>query len=274
MEMIDPTEVVKVKTHGKESATDALIRQEKLKSVQVDPNFSEISVLPTMYKFYPNKIYARSLNVIEVKKLTSITPENAETIATDILSKATRGVNVNDIFLVDKFYILLYLRAITFSNPNYSVEFDCPICKHEKSRFHFSVSDLTVEYLGDDFDLNTVTKLSNGDELTFKFLNVLDQLEMNNYKVVAAKSLDVDDELLHIACSINTINGEYRPVGDRLNYMIDGSITAEDFSDITSRIHDFAIGVNPVMNAKCKECGGVSEILIPFRDAFFLPKKD
>ncbi len=253
-----------------------IINDLKRESVSVDPNYWLVDTIPTKYKFYPEgtKIYARSLNVMEVKKLTSINSSNSEVIVNDILKRAIKGISIDEIFLVDKFYLLLYLRASTFRNPEYVVDFDCNICEKKDAKFHFNLENLNVDFVKDDVDYKKKIKLTSGDEISFRFLKISDQNEMNSFKTKYEQSFgnSIDEEMIHVACSLDMINGEKKSLYHRFVY-VTTAITAEDFADIASVIRIYSVGVNPVMRVTCGSCGGVSEILIPFRDTFFLPER-
>ncbi len=241
-----------------------------------DINYWDIDDIPTGYKLYPEgtKIVARPLKVLEVKKLTGLNDYNADTVVNDILRKSVRGIDVNEIYSADKMYMLLWLRANSFRDNRYVVGYMCDECQEESS-YHFDINNVDVDYLSDEYDPNKIIKLSNGDEITIKLLQIKDEVGISSfnkkYTDIFKKSGDgIDDELLAISFMINTINGVAIDAVKRYNYLLE--MCAEDFSQLTSALAKTSVGVRPYITSTCDKCGGESQIGITFHPDFFLPR--
>lgn len=240
-------------------------------------NYWEIKGLPTRYKLYPpnTTIEARPLKVIEVKKLASINESNADYVINDIIKRCVRVsgiINTGELFLADKLFIIFWLRGVTYRDSSYKVDFTCAKCKN-KSKYHFKLDALNVDYLSDDYDPDKTLTLSNADNVKLRFLKIKDEFEIERFIEINQKTLgEIDSELLGLACMITDINGDTtKTLAEKYNYVLD--ITAEDLSDISSYTSEYDIGVDSTMSVECAECGGVAPLGVRFYPDFFLPKR-
>ena len=239
-------------------------------------NYWDVDNIPTKYKLYPDgtKLKARALKVLEVKKLTSMTEDNADSIVNDILRKCVRGIDVNEIYIADKMYLLLWLRANSFRDNHYNVEFECELC-HNDSTYHFTIENVEIDYISDDYDINEELILNNGDKLTLKLLQIKDEIGISSFynrysNIFNNSSDDIDDELLTISFMIKTVNGYEMDPLNKYNYVLDMDPT--NFSLLTTKLMDANVGIKPYMNVKCNKCGGESQLGLTFHPDFFLPK--
>ncbi|MFW6219518.1 MAG: hypothetical protein ACOC33_01490 [bacterium] len=240
---------------------------------KLDGNYHEIKDLPSKGKLYPKGtiIQARPLKVIEVKKLSSINEDNADDIVNDILRRTVIGINVNDILLSDKLYIVFWLRANTYRDSSYKVGFSCDKCESE-SNYHFELNSLSINYIKDDFDPNVpITLAVSKDELEMRFLTIGEERELYNFMENYKRTIkDIDVELLGLAFMTKSINGEEHDVMSRYKYIL--NMDPRDYSQVSTYVSDNAFGIDPWINAKCEKCGGESQIGITFREDFFIPK--
>lgn len=250
-----------------------------LENKKVDnANYWEIKGLPTRNRLYqPNTLVeARPLKVIEVKKLASINETNADYVINDIIRRCVRVnggmIDVGELFLADKLFIIFWLRGTTYRDSSYTVEFDCPKCG-KKSKYHFEIKNLEVSYLKDDYDPNKIFELENGDAIKLRFLKIKDELEIERFVEINQKLLgEIDTELLALASMITEINGNTAlTLAEKYNYVLD--ISPGDLSYLTTYLEEYGIGIEPTMNIECRECGGVVPMGVTFRPDFFLPKR-
>jgi hypothetical protein len=266
VKMVDPE--VQAKIYAEE-----LLKQVKADTVKEIPdsdNFWHVKDLVTKYRLYPEgtEIWARPLKVLEVKKLASLTESNADFILNEILKKATRGLSIDEMYVADKIYLTLFLRANTFRDSSYVVKYNCPKCQKESS-YHFGLDMLKINYLSDDYDPTAEYPINNGDVISIRFLKVKDDIEADRFREGLGSTAELDDELLSMACMIATINGHVVPLHQKYLYLTE--IDAESFVDITSHIEKYSIGVDPVMNVVCSDCGGTAPMGISFHPSFFVP---
>lgn len=238
-----------------------------------EPNYWEIKDLPSKGKLYPKntKIMGRSLKVIEVKKLSSMTEDNADAVLNDVLRRSIKGIEIEDLLVSDKLYVIFWLRANTYREPGYTVDYKCSLCNQDSS-YEFSLDNLQVQYLPDDFTPEKLTvEMKNEDTLEFRMPTVADERKMNKFKISYSSILkEIDDELISYSIMINRINGKEVDILEKYNYLLD--LSPADYSYLTTKIGKFDCGIKPLLEVKCKKCGGIGPVGISFREDFFLPK--
>jgi len=240
-----------------------------------DANYWEIDNLPTKGLLYGDvKIMARPLKVMEVKKLTSLNDDNAESVINDVLRRTVRGIDINELYSADKMYILLWLRANSFRDNRYVVDYVCDKCGKD-AEYHFDINMVGVDYIDDDNNGERILTLSNGDVLVTKMLQIKDEISLSNFSTKFGKLFEtdedgIDDELLMISYMIKSINSEDVDAVSKYNYVL--GMTAEDFSTLTTALGDNVVGIKPYIDVECDKCGGTSQLGITFQPDFFLPK--
>ena len=135
------------------------------------------------------------------------------------------------------------------------------------------MSNLTINNLKDEYDPSKIITLESGDQITMRFLKIRDELSFERFKELNENTFEeIDDELLGLACMINTINGKPNDnMLEKYNYVLN-SLTPGDFSVLSTYVEENAIGIDPVMNVTCLKCGGNAPMGVTFRPDFFLPK--
>ena len=134
--MENPDEKTKEKVNEKLPEENQIIAKENpgVEPAQEAPmGFFPIVDLPSRYKLYPKgtKIFGRPLRVLEVKQLSQMGEDNSGTVINSVLKSATVGFNVNELLVSDKVYILFWLRANTYRDSGYRVDFECLKCGKE-----------------------------------------------------------------------------------------------------------------------------------------------
>jgi len=250
------------------------IQQESKAFTAVDnSNYWDITGLPTGGLLYPagTKIMGRPLKVLEVKKLTSINEYNAESVITEILRKCVKGIPVDEIYLNDKIYILFWLRANSYRNNSYVVDFECPKCEKE-STYHFDVNSIQIKKV-ENFEKNII--LESKDHISLKFLQIKDEKDIGNFReryeqMIVKSGNEVDEELVGMAYMIDTINGKALSPLDKYNYVL--NLDPQDFSCLLTHVENNTASVKPYMNVSCNLCGGETQLGLSFRPDFFLPR--
>jgi hypothetical protein len=234
-------------------------------------NYWPIKGLPSKYKLYPEgtKIEGRPLKVLEVKKISSINESNADFIINDVLRRTIKGIDIDNLLVADKIFIILWLRSNTYRDSGYVVDFKCPRCEKE-SNYHFELDNLETKYLADSYDPNKILTMPSGNKISLKFLTIGDELYLDRFKEMNSQVIGgIDAELLSLARMITSINGEEKSLIEKYHYIVD--MDPGDFSYIGSYIEKFGMGIQPYMNIKCNDCGGTSPMGISFRSDFFVP---
>jgi len=258
-----------------EKEVKEIVKEEpKVVANEAPMGFYPIKDLPSRYKLYPEGtiIYGRPLKVLEVKQLGQMTEDNSNSVINGVLRTATKGLNISDLLVADKVYILFWLRANTYKDSGYRVDFDCLKCGQD-SNYAFSLESLDVIYL-DKFDEYIPNNLPiSKDEVILKFQTVRDTNEVDDLllKTMGNPLEKYDEDLLATASTILSINGEEnKSLKQRYNYLV--SLDSGDFTVIENNTNLPEIGVSTVINVKCGKCGETSIAGLSFRSEFFIPK--
>jgi hypothetical protein len=234
--------------------------------------FCTIDSLPSRNKFYPlgTEIKGRPLKLIELKKISTMTEENSDSVILDILRKSIRGVPVENIMSGDKLYLIFWLRANTYREPGYSVDFECDLCKQESS-YDFNLNNLQVKYLDFEFSEDKLNfALSNEDVIEFHVPTIMDEKTINKFKITYASVLkDINSEFVDFSVMIDKINGESLEILEKYDYIT--NLSAKLYSQLKSKIKKWEFGIKPIMNVTCNKCGGSAQIGITFHEDFFIP---
>tara|TARA_R110001592_G_scaffold362233_3_gene675461 strand:+ start:6658 stop:7554 length:897 start_codon:yes stop_codon:yes gene_type:complete len=242
-------------------------------NTKTDGNYWPIEDLPSKFLLYPEgtKIYARPLKVLEVKMLSSLTNDNFHYVITEVLKKAVDGIDVENLLVADKLYIIFWLRANTYKNSGYTVDFDCTLCE-TSSKYEFEINNLDIIDIKDDYQKDkTVVLPINKDSLTTRQLFIRDENTVKNFLNRNKRSLqNYDEDILILANLVDTINGKSISLMEKYNYLI--NLEPIDYGKIESYINHYDMGISPLMNVECKNCGGTAPVAVGFHPEFFVPK--
>lgn len=237
-------------------------------------NVWKIESIPSNFKGYTSKnIFGRPLTVKEIKQLASLSPSNADYVINQVIRSAIKGIEIEDIYLEDKLYIVYWLRAQTYRSPNFVL--DDTKCDHCQApmRVEFSIEDLSVQEAREDFKGYLEVALEDGRVVRLDFMRIRDELMVEAFKKRNSNSLqEFDNELLNLASMVKSIDGI--PCTSLLrNYdFVDGELTPMDFARIMTILGDYKFGHNGYIDYTCKKCGGQTPIGVSFRPDFFIPK--
>ncbi len=115
MEMVEINEEKSEKkvTKSDKATKNSLTKEKEEKKSKT--NFYRIDGLPSLGKLYPEEtvIEGRPLRVLEVKKLTTLSEENANYVINDVIRNCIMGINLDDLLVADKLYIVFWLRWLS-----------------------------------------------------------------------------------------------------------------------------------------------------------------
>lgn len=231
--------------------------------------FLKIDNLPSKYLYYPEgtAIYGKPLIIPQLKKIANMTPLNASTTLDDIIRSAVRGIDINEILISDKLYIILWLRANTYPDSGYCVPFTCDSCDNISS-FDFKVDDIDINYIRDDIKFESPLELSTKDFIICKYPRIKDETRIQKFKDSVKKSFEkYDEDILNLTMTIDTVNGKEMSVMEMYNFISDTKI----YSQIKGYADDFNFGISSILNVKCNKCGGTIPTGLSFREDFVIP---
>ena len=258
MKFVDPNEEIEIKEEQKN---------------EIEIEYWPIKDLPSRFNFYPKgtEIFGRPLNVIEVKKLGLLNEGNSDFVITQILKNSIKGIEIENLYQADKLYILLWLRAQTFLEAGYSVDFTCEKCQQE-STYDFKLDNLDIKYFDEEFFKNNEIILKNGDKIVLGYLRVSDEMKQEKFREEFAK-MEINEDVLELATAIQTINGEKIPLINKYTYLTNPKkLSASEYIKIESIKKKYDFGVRPVLKVICNSCGGSAQAGVTFRKSFLLPE--
>ena len=238
-----------------------------------DANYYKVEGLPSGGKFYPEgtEIYGRPLKVLEVKQLSSINEENADNIINSVLKKAIKGINVDDILIADKLYIMFWLRSNTYKESCYTMKYNCNTCKQD-AQFEFLLEHLGIRSIDKAFTPEKLTfeMKGNKDRISFSFPVIKQERIADEFKTNATYITNVDSDIVGLCVLIKTINGEQSTMLDKYNYIT--TLNPMDYAYLISYINKWSFGINPFVNVTCEHCGGTSVMGVSFQGDFWVPE--
>jgi hypothetical protein len=242
-------------------------------------NYWPIEDLPSKGFLYPSGVtfLGRPLNVLEVKKLSSMNEVNADFIVNETISKCIKvdGISVDDIVVSDKAFILYWLRANTYKNSGFLINYTCPHCEKD-AEYKFSLEVLDTKYLDEKFaNLEPITLPESKSVVKIKHLTIRDESLIKNLIKSYQKSsiIKLDSDLAYTCAQIEYVEGiEFRSLKDRYDYLM--NCHPSDYSYIESYINHISFGVRPFVEATCPHegCGLTSIQELFFRPEFFIPE--
>lgn len=235
-------------------------------------NYWEINNLPSKGLFYDGaKLLARPLNVSEIKLLSSISENNVNQVINQVITRVVKGIDVQEIMVADKLFIILWLRANTYKDDSYKVPFECYHCKSE-TEYHFNIDQLEITYINEDLRSIPEKTTTSGKRFRCRYLRVKDENNVSDFLSSYKGMEKFDEEILDMAEVVESINGNKDLTLLQKYYYLKQDCDAQDFAYIDSFIQYIDFGVNPIMEIKCEKCGGISPVAISFRSDFFIPK--
>lgn len=248
--MDKPKQIAGQSTDVRENALDELFRDVSEESLIVDG-------LPSRGKFYSNfqGIELTALKFLDEQKILNSKDANVD-IVSKLLEKSMTGVNVDDLLSMDKMYLLMKVRELSYGD-SYDFTITCNNCNSEiKTSLNLSEHlNLTMipEDLEDPRDIH-LPKLKKKVTVRFprsreeSFFKNADESYKNMYRFVLAVDGNTDPVFISKALK-------------RMHIM--------DIKKIISEIGKNEYGVNPKFIFECPECSFRETMAIPMDVSFF-----
>tara|TARA_R110001592_G_scaffold177358_2_gene417649 strand:+ start:5819 stop:6610 length:792 start_codon:yes stop_codon:yes gene_type:complete len=235
----------------------------------IPAGYFPIETLPSKFKLYPKgtKIYSRPLKILEVKQLSMIDESNFNSVINTVLSKTVKGIDIQDLVVADKLFIIFWQRANTYKGDAFSIDLDCDKCG-SKVKYNFDVSQLVITDVSDDYDADKIFTLPEC-KATVKFEQMTVKSEKNADSYLKGNK-GADDDMVAIAAVLTSIDDKPCSIDYKYKWLIDLSVA--DIMFLTHVYHKEEISLNPMLEIECPSCGGKAETPISFRADFFLPE--
>lgn len=220
-------------------------------SVQVD--------LPSECRAYnlgenPEPIVIRPMTFEDEKFLATTIGKNGNAAVDLLLDRCVEGVKVQDLLAMDKLYILLKLREISYGD-DYKTMVICRQCRTENP-ITIMLSELPVNPVPDDFeDPREVLLPAIGKTARVRLPRVRDQHILE----------DTEQFLSQLWRFVVEIDGH----SDKS--IISAVLEKLPLKDMKTLTNALAVpyGVETKVNFKCKNCGGAEVVDLPIDENFF-----
>jgi hypothetical protein len=216
-----------------------------------------VVTLPSMGKFYTNKSPTVTISPIkfEDEKQITISSKNNINPVNYILSKCVKGLDVGSMLLMDKFYLLLRVREISYGE-TYPAIITCPHCKAE-SDVSINLTNLLVNGIPDDVGDPREIKLPKLQVAAkVKFPRVADEVYLDN-------ATKVYDNLWRFVLSLDG-NTDPAFISKAIPKM-----SIKDVKFILNNVLRSDLGLNPKFIFECDSCGAESQLEVPINENFF-----
>lgn len=239
------------------------------KEPKMDNSWS-VGELPSKYRLYPEgtEIYAKPFKTLDVKLLSSLNANNYNEIINEVLSRTITGIPIEDLLVADKLYLIFWIRANTYKDSGYKIEYSCGNCENENTA-EVSLADFQIKYLNDNYseDKELTLKISN-DVITFHQPRVKEELRTENC-IKQNPRTSFNEDILNVASLISTINSERVSLSSIYDFLI--ALEPSDYAYIESYIKHCDFGLDPFVKTTCRHCREENRVAVTFREDFFVP---
>ena len=226
-------------------------------------------LLPSKGKYYQSDLYVKKLSTIDIKNLSTLTVDTIDGVMNSIIAHCVQGINVNDILVGDKYWLVFYLRNLTYNDYPFYVKYQCKECG-KVGMFKTQMNDIIVNYIKDDF--NPTYTMNNGDTIEIGFPTIGNEVQKNQIMREPEKyTVDgvIDEQILNIACYIKAINGSKISIMRAYNYICE--LDALSFTNFGNYMADIDFGVKPYFEIPC-DCSNKILAPISLSAEYFMPK--
>lgn len=246
----------------------------------------DMVTLPSLGKVYPVGTALHNVEQVEVRHLTAAdediltsrsllrTGKAIDSLLSNCL--VDKSIKPEELLSGDKNAILTYLRVSGYG-PEYDVEISCPGCG-EDVKHSFDMSTLEMNPL----ELEPVVvgenrfefQLPSGDNVTFKFLNSLEERQISEAqeKIKKATNSPIDKNITtRLKHQIVSVNGE-ADLGFISKYV--DAMPVRDSRSFRKHLEVNDPDVIMKQDYTCNMCGVSQEVDIPITVSFFWPDAD
>ena len=234
-------------------------REDALNSLFGDTQDEGISIteLPSRGKFYEGfqGVEVEALTFLDEQKILNSKDGNID-IVSKLLDKSLKGVNVEDLLAMDKMYLLMKVREVSYGD-NYEFNITCPGCGSEIKTSLTLSEHLNMTQVPDD--------LEDPREIELPRLKVKAQVRFprSREEVFLSDSEEVYKNMYRFVVSID---GNPDPVfiSKALKLM-----HIQDIKKLITEINKGEYGVNPRFIFECPECSHTETMAVPMDVGFF-----
>lgn len=212
--------------------------------------------LPSEGKFYRNfsQVTIKPMTFEDEKSVIASSKKGIDPINV-LLENCVKGINISDLLLFDKMYILMKLREISYGE-NYNFSITCPKCGEESdvkmSFAHLLVNKVPVEVE----DPREITLPVSKKKITVRFPRVRDEIYLKNAEMAS-------NSLFRFVNKVET----YDDVVLINNFI--KKLPLKDIKVLMKEINRPDLGLDPRFLFDCTACEKLSEMEVPITPDFF-----
>ena len=225
-------------------------------------------VLPSKYLAYPpgTQILFRPLTVLEVTPLATMTSDNADSVINAVLKSSTRGIEIEDMVIADKIFLIMNERANTYKGDRFALDYVCPECGTE-GKYEFDIAMISMDDVKEGWTLDTEYDI-DGHKVKLDQPRVKDLERTRKYLL---EHIEADNEILSkIAYRIWSIDGKEVDIDEAYQFSI--NLPPSDFVKLNGICGDTEMTLDPTVKVKCTHCGKEVPQRVSFRPDFFVPE--
>lgn len=203
-------------------------------------NFNGVKVIPLLFEDEQKILMSRNKNINPINEM---------------LTKCVEGININDLLSMDKLYLLMKLKELSYG-PEYKFSVICPACKANTDS-SLLIDGIPVNRIPDDLvDPREITLPMLKVKANIKFPRTSDEQYFNNPE-------NSTNNLYRLVVSLN---GNEDPVfiSKAMKKM-----HIRDIKTIEKEVHKSEYGLDTSFQFDCPSCGHSTKISIPFDANFF-----
>lgn len=240
--------------------------------------------IPSLGRFYDLELQdgvveVHAIRVFEEKMMSSGIGSPNDRINRMIGSCLKTPIPVENLLLVDRFFLLFQLAALSYT-PTRDLNVKCPNCKEGVEKTVDLSKDFQVHYLDEDVEEPIEVELPvSKHKVSLKFLRVKDENEVlalaeKLRKPVAFSEkkrkqhgLGKDDiYTVRLVSSVVSVDGKEMTVEEKVAWA--NNLEGQDSDTLRNAFDDYDFGVDPVFQVRCPNCQEAFQSILP-PDEFF-----
>lgn len=216
-----------------------------------------LAELPSKGKFYNNFKEVRVIPLLfEDEQRILISKNKGSNPVNEIISKCIKGVNLSDLIPIDKLYLLLKIKEVSYG-PEYKFNIICPECETNVNTTLDVTKHISINYIEDD--------LEDPREINLPMLKIKAKVRFPRVREEEYFS-DVDSALANLYRFVVSLDGNENPVfiAKAMKKM-----HIKDLKTLNQAINRSDLGVDPRFNFECPHCKHNQIMRVPFDANFF-----
>ena len=211
--------------------------------------------LPSRGKFYDKPVLIRPFSFEEERMMMTASKANGKDLINNLMARCVQGVDIRELVLPDKIYLLFKLREISYGN-EYKVSIQCTECS-EPNDLIIEIDKLGVDLMPAEESITAILQLPGADqEVEVGLLRVKDENILTDTRKV------LDNLYLFINRVADVTDKDIIRAFVR-------KLPAKDISILKNAILNKTWGLDSSVHFVCNHCEGTNLSDLPLNADFF-----